>query len=208
MALNPVNGSAFNTVVGGAGSDAITLGAGSDTVRINLFSDLTNGSTNILGVDIITGFTSGTDKIDLAGTTLTTTGGTIIPLTVMGAADDLGSVTVERFANDAVPASLTNIAALTNQAVAVFEINVDAVSGAGNSLLNQAGVNEAIAFIAANIGTTTAANASVLLSIEDGANTAIFQYQEGALDQGIQASELTLVGVLAGVTNITAGDIV
>jgi archaellum component FlaG (FlaF/FlaG flagellin family) len=90
----------------------------------------------------------------------------------------------------------------------VFEVNADVVNDPGNTLLNQAGINEAISFISANIGKTTIANASVLLTVEDGANTAIFQYQEGALDAGIQASELTLIGVLEGVTNINAGNLI
>jgi hypothetical protein len=68
-------------------------------------------------------------------------------------------------------------------------------------------VTEATAWIMANVGITTVANTNVFIAVTDGTNTAIYQYQEGALDQGIQAGELTLVTIVAG-SGITGGDLV
>jgi len=76
-----------------------------------------------------------------------------------------------------------------------YEIGVDG-AGTGNTLLTQAGIDEAVAYFTGNgIAATTTANTNVILGIDDGTNTAFFQYQEGALDAGIQSSELTLIGV-------------
>ena len=190
-----------NTVVGGAGGDIIDLGGSvAGNVRINLNADVAAGTT-LVNADQITNFTTNSDKVNLTGSTLMSSGGTVMALTVL--ADDLGGTTAARFVSGAA-ATMANLGLAANQPGLVFNVTGD------NSVAlftTQAGINEAVTFITANIGTSTVQNTNVLITVWDGANTAVFQYQEGALDQGIQASELTLVGVLNGTpATLTAGD--
>ncbi|MBK6592269.1 MAG: hypothetical protein IPG23_05750 [Burkholderiales bacterium] len=201
-----VSGAGVDVVTGGAGGDKITITAGTgSTVRININADVATGAT-LASVDQVTGVTAGTDFIDLSGTTLMSTGGSIKALTLGN--DSLNWLA----ATTATPFS--NLALLANQSVQVFSLNtVDTVVGTtglvANTLLNQAGIDEAVAYITGNIGTSgSVQNTNVFITVTDGTNTGIFQYQEGAVDAGIQAAELTLVGTLVGVNTMVTGAII
>lgn len=217
-----------NVMTGGAGADTIDLGsAGSNIVKINLNADVASGTT-LASADQWSNFTTTVEKLDLSGTTLMTTGGTILALTNGAvtssnnaavattndgiAADDMGSTTATRFLSTGTVSDIANLGSLTNQGVMIFKLTTDIVtgttSGVSNTLLNQAGVTEAVTYITASIGTATVANTNVFLYVNDGTNSALFQYQEGTLDQGIASTELTLVGVFVGITNVAAGDII
>jgi S-layer protein len=66
-----ITGTGGATVAGGAGGDAITLGTGVDTVAYKAAGNSIQDFANVAGtaagkMDAITGFSSGTDKIDLS----------------------------------------------------------------------------------------------------------------------------------------------
>lgn len=209
-----------DVIAGGAGADRIALSptaTSEQIVRINLNADVASG-TNLADADIYTGFTVGKHFIDLSGAMLQSSGGMILALTtamVTSSAatlagtndgffsmDNFGATMPGRFLSSASASDFSNFGAIANQSAMVFDLTSDIVTGeqagASNSLLNQAGVDEAVAYIVGNFATSTVANVSVLLLVSDGANQAMFRYQEGGLDQGIQASELTLIGVFDG----------
>lgn len=222
---------ANDIISGGAGADTIALDtapADKEVVRINLNADVASGTT-LANADTYTGFTTTKQAIDLSGTTLQSTGGTILALTsvavtsstpgavgtendTLTGSNDLGGTTAARFLSTGTASNLANLGSLANQPVLVFELTTDIVTGTtasvANTLLNQAGVDEAVSYITTNIGTATVANTNALLVVADGTNQALFQYQEGTLDQGIQASELTLVGVFNGNATLAAADFV
>jgi len=227
-----ISGGAANAndvITGGAGADKITLdsgGTGMTVIKLNLNADVASGTT-LANADQWTGFTTTKSKLDLSGTTLMSTGGTILALTngAVTSSDNTAAATTNdtysadtltsaagRFLSTGTVGDLANLGALSNQGVLIFKLTTDIVtgttSGVANTLLNQAGVDEAVSYITANIGTATVANTNVFFIVQDGTNSAIFQYQEGALDQGIQASELTLMGVFVGINNVASGDII
>jgi len=195
-------------ITGGAGADRITIGAtGASVIKININADVAAGTT-LANADQITGLTTTVNKIDLAGTTLMSTGGTVLPLT-NGADSGLAGAGVAYVSGAA--AGFANLASVANQQGLIFEVSDSTLSGAGNTLLTAAGIANAVTFITTNIATTTVQNTNVFIIVNDAVNSALFYYQEGALDQGIQASELTLVGVFVandGTTGLVSGDFI
>lgn len=219
-------GSLGNDVItGGAGADLITLSpsaAAQQIVRINLNADVASG-TLLADADVYTGFTVGKHFIDLSGAVLQSSGGWISSLSnafvtssgTTPAETNDGHQATNNLGVEHTSASVYNFAnfgAISNQDTVAFNLTSDIVTGeqdgVQNSLLNQAGLDEAISYITNNFGTSTVANVNTLLLVTDGTNQAIFHYQEGSLDQGIQASELSLVGVFAGTVDITAASII
>jgi hypothetical protein len=193
-------------IQGGAGADTITLASasasGSDTLRINLGSDVASGTT-VTAADTVTNFrvavgaaNASDDKIEFVGGTLQSGGGGLNPL----------STTIDNFntTGDVYLATTAELGAFNTGGVgSAYVITVAQATSAITSGFNtQAGINAAVTYLTGNgIAATTTANTNVILALEDnGGRTALFQYSEGALDAGIQSTELTLIGVYSGVT--------
>jgi len=170
-----IAGNGADSIDGGTGADAITLGTGSvDTVRISSFSG-----------DVITGFTSGTDLLDVK-TSLIVNGTTTSASQVL----------------------LANVAAWNASTAAVgandYAIEINAAAGVAGSVDTAAEV----AALLTGAQTNITVGDSVLLILDDGTDTYIWNWADTALTTGfVDASELTLVARLVGVTDVVAADI-
>jgi Ca2+-binding RTX toxin-like protein len=204
-----------DTIRGGAGADSITAGLGADTITVD--ARLTSVSGEVLtgrtfaGADIITGFVSGTDKIDIGGIALNTVaaGGAIN--TAIGTADDLGGTTGARFVAD----TLGNLVTVSANAY-VIEVTT-AIAG---NFTTQAGIDAAMTagqlIGAGGFGSTASgANANTILVIaydnQATANAALFTYTaNGVTGTDVAAADFQLVGVLTAVGTgaLAAGDFI
>jgi len=209
----------YNVVNGGAGADTVTFAVAptgvtgtastvTNLLRENL-TDFTAGDVALTSADrVSSGFTSTnvtsvgtvvTSRINLTGTTFVTAANTNVSTSVdngTGGTNYTSTTTV------GTAASLANFQDAGNIGSVIF-VATNAATTA--SFTAQAGIAAAVTFITGNIGTSgNAANQNGIVAVNDGTNTAIFHYQEGSLDAGIQASELTLVGVLQGTNGVTA----
>jgi hypothetical protein len=218
-------GGGSDTVTGGAGADNITLTestSAADIVRID--PRLTSASGEVLtgrtvaGADIITGFVSGTDKIDIGGITLrdnTNTAAAVV--TALGTTDDLGGTTAGFF--QAI--TLANSGDLTTNAATARVIEITtAISG---NFTLQSGIDAALAStkLTGGVGgfgvTASGANAgnNMLVIVYDDqttANAALFTYTVNGTGTGTDpvAADFQLVGVLTGVGTgaLQAGDFI
>jgi hypothetical protein len=179
---------------GGAG------GTTTDVIQVNLGA-LKSGTSTSDSV-VVTGF-KGNDSIDLTGITLLDADGGINImrdsfLTVDGLT--LGNT----FTNNAtfVSGNSTTLANLTsgpNDEGVIFQFNMGTTTA---DFATQAGVNTAVSYIIANIGTTTSGGQSAVLAVNNGlagadSSNALFLFQDDGTS-GIDASDLKLIGVVSG----------
>lgn len=168
------------------------------TVVWNIGSNLVQGSTLITDADYIKGFTQATDKIEMLGLTLQSGVGGQVALSSSGdslnTAGDVATIT-----DGAEASELASIVTGTESQAYVINVDLDTEMGTSvfvsGGALSQAGVTAAVTQLQTLVQTTSA-NTAIIFAVDDGTNTAMFLYQEGALDQGIQAGEVTLMGVL------------
>ena len=215
--LNLGGGSAADFVQGGAGADTVTLSAGAsaDTLRINLSSELASGTT-VASADTYNNFVVNTDQIELVGGTLASGGGGQVVLSTT--LDDLQQAGDVYVASTLAELATFNAGGVATAYVVLLDDNAtfgaNGFTGGTSAATAQGAVNAAVTYLTGNgIAGTTSANTNVILGVEvdtdnDGASNgvALFQYQEGALDAGIQGSELTLIGIFNGIdiSGITA----
>jgi hypothetical protein len=215
----------YNIVDGGAGADTITIGtygahatAGATTLTTIVAENLslfTAGDVNLADADQVTGFIQAqataqhgkdvlnADKINLTGVTLTSSNGNTI-----ASSTDIGSSGGTNYSAVFVSDTSANLASFggSNAGKDIFNIT-DAATTA--SFTAQAGITAAVTFITTSVGTSgNGANQNAVIAVNNGTDTALFHYVEGATPTaGIQASELTLIGVLHGnATGLVAGN--
>jgi hypothetical protein len=210
----------YNIVNGGAGADTVTFSwnsgvSASATTVTNLLrenmTDFTAGDVALTSADQTTsGFTSVnvtlnstvvTSRINLTGATFVTAASTNINTAIdNGAGNTLytGAATVV-----ATGASMANLQNAGNIGGVIF-VATDVATTA--SFTAQAGIAAAVTYITGTIGTSgNVGNENAMIAVNNGTDTALFHYVEGAtVSAGIQASELTLVGVLHNTTGLTA----
>lgn len=192
-AANTITGTnQADAIVGGTGVDTITNSGGNDTINFGVDS-----AADVFNIAVLTGKSTITN-FD-AGTATTT--------------EDLVNVS-----NDAVDgAEVVYTAAggqvaLTNDATIIVTQTVGAngsLTTGGTQALTAADFTAATltnvaAFLSEKF--TTAANDQALVFLNDGTNTYAYHVNEGAADAGIQAGEVSLVGVFNGAV-LNAGDI-
>jgi len=220
------SGTGADFVQGGAGADGITLSgvaasaSSIDTVRINLSSELASGTT-VASADTYTNFQDGADFIQFVGGTLSNGAGGGILLTtgtddLTVAADVYKATTLLELATFN-SGSVSSAYILLLDDIAAFDSNAGAgFTGGASAATAQGAVTAAVTYLSGNgIAATVGANLHMIIGVtvdtnNDGAanGVALFDYQEGAADAGIQASELTLIGIFNGVAvdNLTVTD--
>jgi len=192
---------------GGAGADSITGGAsGVDVLQISLANDLQSGTT-FASADVIGGFETATDKIDLAASTLQSADGSTYVLrtssgTGLTNADSAG-YSVSSSAAASTFADLTG----SNQSFNLLLVN-DTVTG---SFTDQTSIDAAVTLITGTIGASgsTAVGTKLVIAVNDGdsTNSALFLYTEAGTT-GIQSSELKLIGVVQGAGDLAASNFI
>lgn len=193
-----VGGTGADSLTGGEGADTITGGAGNDTI---ILTELASAIDTVVfsgafaagnaSADTVTGFTAGTDLIDIgfavihgttiaAGTGVTNTLAASVPVVVTSnaTATTTGFVFTFAGAGDLLAAGTTVGTAVANAVVAL-------TSGTD--------------FSSANV----AVSDSLVLQMNDGTNTFLFHYVADATNAVTSAADLELIGVFSGVT--TAG---
>jgi len=192
---------------GGVGADTITGGAtGVDVIQISLANDLQSGTT-FASADVISGFATATDKIDLTAATLQSAdGSTYVLRTSSGTGltnTDSGGYSVSSSAAASTFADLTG----SNQSFNLLLVN-DTVTG---SFTDQTSIDAAVTLITGTIGASgsTAVGTKLVLVLNDGDsnNSAVFLYTEAGTT-GIQSSELKLVGVVQGAGDLAASNFI
>ncbi|MFA8388322.1 MAG: beta strand repeat-containing protein [Pelagibaca sp.] len=206
--LNGAGGA--DTITGGEGADQITGGNGLDTIILTETVAATDTVTIALADtgegDHITGFTAGAtngDVIDFDGSTLMD-GDAGAGTTTDDTTDDISA------ASD-VAINATN-AALTTAGVFVYGFSTDiggtidfttatdaAIVAAIEAAL-EASTGNVLSGTATSAVTNGAANTNLLLAFSDGTNTAVVHYAEGAAAEADFAGELSVIGVLNGVS--------
>ncbi len=187
---------------GGAGADTLNVGTtGVDTVIYDLSADVAAG-VQLSNADTIAGFsntTTASDLINIGGITLQSGNGTTL-VTTLGVTSD-GTFTT----------AAVNLDGATVTLVSANLVIRDTTASTTGAWTTQAHVDAYINGLVANAANiTTAANTKILIAVDGStANTfALFLYDEGTLDAGIQASEMTLIGIFTGntfVTDVVAG---
>jgi hypothetical protein len=174
-------GAGNDTLAGGAGSDTLMGGADADTFVFNSFS----------GSDLITDFASGVDKILVSATALPVGNGdtTIDHVAYNGTAYSAGGYTT----SDELVFLGQNVGSLDTATVAAAMGQAGQWLIAGDNAIyfqpNDYAVGDTALFVASN-----------------GSSTGIYYFQSADNNGVISASELTLLGTLAGVTTTVAGD--
>ena len=180
-----INGGAgADTITGGSGLDSITGGAGADVIRI--------GAVGTASTDTVVGFVSGADKVEVLSSLLLngTNSATLNTTSIAAWTARLGSLG----AND------------------IFVEFTDDTGAPGSC--DEA--SEVAALLTAGASGGTQFNAlfdfhqsdKVVLFLHDGTDGYLWHWSEAALGDGnVDASELTLLVKLVGVTDITNGDL-
>ena len=212
----------YNIVNGGAGADTVTFAiaptggvSGAETTVTNLLREnLTNftvGDVSLTSADqVLSGFTAAnvgsagetivTSRINLTGATFVTAANTNVSTTVD---NGTGGTNYTAYTTVSVATAMANFQDSANIGSVIFVATNNITT---SSFTAQAGITAAVTYITGTIGTSgNAVNQNAMIAVNDGTNTALFNYVEGAtLDAGIQAGELTLVGVVQGKTGLTA----
>jgi hypothetical protein len=185
-----LGGAGVDTITGGAGVDAINAAGGADVI---VLGDSTNGNN----YDQITGFTGASDDIkalqsvhgwnsvDNVTTVLLSTGATV------KAADAAGDANILTISTD-----------IATHTYATFMAGTSTYAELEGTAITAMGLTGALD-----------AAAVVLVVVDDGVDTGLWQFTSGdaATDNAVAASEIELIGILKGVTDATslvAGDFV
>lgn len=178
-----------DTIRGGAGADTIDVGTtGSDVLKY-ANTDVASGTT-LANADVVANFAIAADLIDTSGFTFKSVS---------------GSSTTAAFSTD----DFTVAAVALGSATAGDTTYLYTLTSANNSVgASQAEIDATVAEIVAAGSTsvfTATAGAKVLVSVvgADTNDVALFYYNEAGTN-GIQASELSLVGVFTGASQFTA----
>jgi hypothetical protein len=188
FADNITGGTGADTISGGAGVDTITGGAGADRLTGGLGNDkFAFASTDAAGLKLEAGDTF----TDFNGTDLGTDVISFNSTTFTGATTSAYST-----AFYSETSGVTNIA--TTSTVDFYEYTVTTAFTA-TSAVSTASVGTVLggAFTFAD---TTAANTDLVFIITDGTNSYLWFYDGNATNVTIEASELTLLATLTGVT--------
>jgi len=158
-----IGNSADNVLDGGRGSDTLSGGEGSDTFRL-LSED---------AADLVLDFTSGLDRLALAGAEL-------------GNGDKLLDGALEL----AGPGGFGTTAELVIFATDIFgDITADSAAAAIGSATEAYAVGDTRLFV-----------------VDNGQDTALYQFEAGNADASVDAAELTLIGVLQSTAQTVLAD--
>jgi hypothetical protein len=185
-----LGGAGVDTITGGAGVDAINAAGGADVI---VLGDSTNGNN----YDQITGFTGGSDDIKALqsvhgwNSTANTTTVALQTGATLKAADAAGDGNI-----------LTISADIATHTYATFMAGTSTYAELEGTAITAMGLTGALD-----------AAAIVLVVVDDGVDTGLWQLTSGdaANDNAVAASEIELIGILKGVTDATslvAGDFV
>ena len=187
--LDVANAADASSVQGGKGADAITLvHTAAAVVTLNYaLNDVASGTT-LANADTITGFVGAAGK-------------DVLQVTAAFGALKSADAAVTTVAYGADTASLKTLNAIditatgANKAITVLDLTTAVNS---NVLTTQAGIDEVVGYLTANVkATSEPAGTHLSILVHDAQNNvAVFNYTEAATS-GIQAAELSLVGVLA-----------
>jgi hypothetical protein len=177
-----VGAAGADTITGGEGTDTITGGAGDDTIDLTettAVSDtlIRNGDGSTDGSDTVTAFTAGT-------------AGDILDLTTSGVSDTTTD-------NEVADAALGTVTAAGETLISGMNIiNVSAFTGA----LTTTGV--AAQLVTDGVVGFNEAE-TMYIAIDNGTDTAIFEYVSADTGAAILNTELTLMVTLSGVADAT-----
>lgn len=172
---NIVGGSGNDSIVAGAGNDVIDGGVGDDAI------DISGGGSNTItlgsGKDTITGFNVGA----------VADGGDVINLSALTSAAGAANLTA---------VSTTGAAALSDNNLFVVDLSTDGKDYSGANFAELFGAGKA--FATTDTGADAAINAFIV--VRGATSTQIYVVDQSDGD-AIDATDVTLVGVLNGVTN-------
>jgi hypothetical protein len=165
------------SITGGKGTDSITLGAVTETVFMSTLA--TNGA------DTITGFTSGTDKLDVDGTGVAYTQGADSDgdpkAFIDGTSGSKASLATDDFDTNAdANEDSTGVIRITDEAATDFSDAVDVIAGA------------------VTISGTAASNADLAIIIDNGSDTRVYNFSDAGDGAALVEADLTLVATLVG----------
>jgi len=223
-----ITGGAYNdTINGGSGNDALTGGAGNDTLTGGANNDTVTAG---LGQDtIIFAGGSGNDTIYLsAGTATDGVTDTVIwsfataaSLAVTNAQKTIygfDTTDVLQFSEGVLANSAGSTTAASVSAAALKDVSVAAdLTSAGYVFFQISGTGELDATEVAGGATSVAAQLSgytadpdhkVIIALDDGTDTYLWYYVGSSTNTAtIDAAELSLVGIVKGITALSAGDL-
>ena len=189
-----INGSAEGDIIGSAGVDVIDANAGNDTITLGgsgdtviYTSDAAGAATD--GIDTITDFTVGTDKLDIV-TFVPTKASLAAGTTVIGTATSADAdVTLD------VTKDVVEIVGTLQSTIVDFNNDsqvLDAIVGDGNALK------------------TSAAAGKVIMVVYQDDNAYIYTVNAGAGNDVVAVGEITLIAVLEdiGAGDMTNGDFI
>jgi hypothetical protein len=192
-------GNGADTLVGGGGVDAITLTEGTSAQDLVSLTDVLVTANR----DVITGFTSGTDKLGL-DTDYTTVGTAASSAAVVNIVADVTEVTAAAYNLTAISSTATNdvyILAGGNEANCDLSSSQD-----GTELFKYLGTTGS----AANAITVAATGNAFYLAAYDAGSTYLYQVTEnaggGGADIAVAIADIALVGVLSGTATVVATD--
>lgn len=185
-----LTGNGADLVVGGRGADSITGGTGVDTIKyaatttldLALEAGTTAGGASDSGTgvgDRITTWTSGTDKIQFAASLLTNAIGT--------ETDSLLSI--------AKTGTVTNVARFVHITDTAVGDNVNTHAGA-------------VTVLNALTTTAVAIGDSFIAAMDNDTNTYLYYVKQVSAANTIATQDVTLIGVINGITTIANGDFV
>ena len=203
------------TILGGSGADTITSGGGADTITTG-----GGGGTVIAGdgADTIT-FGGGTDTYKVLATTAAeiatevgTTAGTDMDFVAGSDGDKLStyvSATDKLHFDDAL---LTNAIGTEADTLVTLSTATGTVTNAARfvelTIAFNGTTGDAIADLNALTSTAVAIGDSFLAFMNDGTDGFLFLVEQVSVSNTIAAQDVTLVGQIAGVTNVANGDFV
>ncbi len=189
------------TVDGGNGGDQILLDLNTQTELRFSFNKETQKSLLLANADQIFGFNKETGKLNIDGINLNSAAGDV----------HIQSFNVDPLKQkdgtfiSANADQFSNLVSNINKNAVFFQISDQIID---TNLKSQQGIFDAVDFITSHIGIQTMANIKSFLLVNDGFNTALFLYDEGSFNDGIQIEELCLIGVLNGIVNLSSDNFI
>jgi Ca2+-binding RTX toxin-like protein len=181
-----------DTIVGGSGNDTLTGGENADTFRFEA-----NQAAN--GIDTITDFVVGTDKLDLITTNAVVAAGGAVRTTTTAVAADalvLADNAIEYISMNGAAANLTTAGTATLTSTDLTATTLTNLATYLDEAIKTSGANGEDAIIVVNWTAGGSTTSYVYEFIEANANTTI------------QAAELTLLGVVTRDKVLAAGDVI
>lgn len=188
-----------DTISGGNGADIILGGGGADVLTGGLGSDTITGGA---GADTITltETSASADYVKFTSNLFTEAGDTITGFNANAGAD------VIEFSNSVVTTGNTSNAALlttdVNGTIGANDVFIEITTTLSDLTSASSVASSLSGFTVANV----ANGETVIFALQDGTDTYLWAFTQDARG-GIQASDLTMVAKLAGVTDIANGDL-